>query len=560
MWAGGPLLWVRLKIGWGMALSYLSCDRDQLFLLPPDMGEWLPRGHLVHLVIEVVDRVDTSALHARHPNDGAGRAAYDPNMMLALLVYSYCMGVRSSRQIERLCEVDVAYRVLAANRAPDHTTIARFRQGHQDHTAELFIDVLVLCAEAGLARLGAVALDGTKITAVASLRANRTRDQLEAEVHAMLADAERTDEAEDRLFGDARGDELPDELADPRRRGPRLDAALRQLEAERAARGAEVDAARVAHGARRAEAARRGHRPPGRPPQDPDPVTEAEADLIIARHQAAARARRRADTEARAATLGRRAPGPTPRPDTAVHQAEQRLADARTAAQDRQGPRCPPEASGQPAQAQRGPERAKAKPASEEPVANTSDPDSRIMATQRGWLQGYNAQAAVNETGLVIAGMVTQHHNDVGLFDPMTAAIRAAIDAASINDELGTLLCDAGYWSEHNATTPGPDRLIATGKAYTMRKDLRRQGHTTGPPPETANVAETMAHRLRTEEGSRLYAKRATTVEPVFGQHKEARGFRRFMRKGLTAVNAEWELINTTHNILKLHRHRLASG
>lgn len=137
-----------------MAYSYIPVDRDQQFLLPPDVREWLPAGHLAWFVIDVVATIDTAALHARHPNEGVGRRAFNPEMMLALLVYSYCVGQRSSRQIERLCEVDAAYRVLCANRAPDHTTIARFRQDHAKAMTGLFVDVLMVCDQAGLASVG----------------------------------------------------------------------------------------------------------------------------------------------------------------------------------------------------------------------------------------------------------------------------------------------------------------------------------------------------------------------------------------------------------------------
>src|SRR5947209_8257658 len=154
-----------------MALSYIPVDRDQQFLMPPSVREWLPEKHLVWFVLDVVDRLDTSGLHARHPNDGAGRRAYDPDMLLALLIYAYCSGVRSSRQIERLCEIDVAFRVIVANHQPDHTTIARFRQHHQEMAAEMFVDVLALCASSGLVRLGVVAIDGTKMQADASMKA-----------------------------------------------------------------------------------------------------------------------------------------------------------------------------------------------------------------------------------------------------------------------------------------------------------------------------------------------------------------------------------------------------
>src|SRR6202034_3563202 len=214
-----------------MAFSYRRVDRSQPFLLPPDMRDWLPEGHLVWFVLDVVARVDTQALHAAHPNDGVGRRAYDPDMLLALLVYAYCSGVRSSRTIERLCEVNVAYRVICAGDRPDHTTIARFRQAHEVMAQRLFVDVLAICAAAGLAKVGVVAVDGTKMAGDASLNANRSRAQVEAEVAEMFAQAEADDTEEGRLFGDARGDELPEELSDPRRRSARLDHALAVLDA-----------------------------------------------------------------------------------------------------------------------------------------------------------------------------------------------------------------------------------------------------------------------------------------------------------------------------------------
>ena len=191
-------------------------------------------------VLDVVARVDTSGLHAKHRRDGVGRRAFDPEMLLALLVYSYCLGQRSSRQIERLCEVDVAYRVISANRAPDHTTIARFRQGHQDEAVRLFTDVLMICAECGLAKVGVVAVDGTKMAGAASLKANRTRAQLEAEVAKMLAEADAVDAGEDDLFGGDRGDGLPEELVDRSSRAARLDAALAELEHAQQARQSEA--------------------------------------------------------------------------------------------------------------------------------------------------------------------------------------------------------------------------------------------------------------------------------------------------------------------------------
>lgn len=520
-----------------MALSYLPVDRDQQFLLPPSMRDWLPDGHLAWFVLDVVDRLDTSVLHARHPNDGVGRRAYDPDMLLALLIYAYCTGIRSSRQIERLCVVDIAFRVLAAGHAPDHTTIARFRQDHQDLAVELFTDVLVLCAEAGLARVGVVAVDGTKIAADASLKANRTRAQVEDEVRAMLADADAVDAGEDRLFGEDRGDELPPELRDPRRRAARLDAALKVLDAQRQAREAEHAAARAARREawdKRRSAADEDRRPTGQRP-DELAVELAEEALAHELRRDAERRQRRAEREAHAAAAGRKVRGPKPKVEhRLVRDARRRLERARARAAE---------------------VAAKQDTADGGERVNTTDPDSRIMKDPRGWVQGYNAQAAVNEHGIVLAADVTQDGNDLRQCKPMMATTLANLAAAGITEPVGTMLFDAGYLSEDNLTAAGPDRLIATGKAW----KLRRTDPTDGPPPQGATVIEAMQHRLRTPDGSALYAKRQHTVEPVFGDVKHLRGFRRFSRRGLDPVDAEWKLVTTAHNILKLFRHRVVA-
>jgi transposase len=507
-----------------MALNYLLVDRDQPFLLPPSVREWLSEGHLAWFVVDVVDEIDTSVLHARHPNAGPGRAAYDPEMLLGLLLYGYCTGVRSSRQIERLCEVDVAFRVIAANRAPDHTTVARFRQSCDDLLEVLFVDVLALCAKAGMAKVGVVAVDGTKMGADAAMSANRSRDQLGAEVRAILDEAAEIDAAEDERFGDRRGDELPPELADPRTRGARLRAALAELDARRAA----TDAAEAEARAERVKTARDEGRRRGRTPKWADEVAEAEAALGRALDQQAAQ---RAEIEARAAAQGRRPHGPAPTESSRVKQARARLERARRRTQDRDEPPPEPEAR-----------------------TNTTDPASRMMKTPTGWIQGYNAQAAVNENGVVLGGDVTQDPNDVAQLEPMMRKTEDNLEAADVDDEIDTMLFDAGYWSLHNITCPGPDRLIADTKRGKLSKPATNEA-----PPIDASPLEAMRHQLRTPEGAARYAKRSSIVEPVFGQHKEARGFRRFTRRGLDAVRAEWHLINATHNMLKLYRARTAA-
>src|SRR3954454_4736274 len=222
-----------------MAQSFLSCDRDQDFLLAPSVRDWLPEGHLAWFVVEVVERLDLREIYGHYRADGSGRPAHEPAMMVTLLVYAYCVGERSSRQIERRCVEDVAFRVIAANRAPDHSTIARFRQRFSEPLAGLFVQVLAMCARAGMVRVGTVAIDGTKMAANAGLGANRTYAAIRAEVQRILDEADQVDAAEDELFGDARGDELPRKLADRRSRKARLDQIQAELEAEHAAREAE---------------------------------------------------------------------------------------------------------------------------------------------------------------------------------------------------------------------------------------------------------------------------------------------------------------------------------
>jgi transposase len=198
-----------------MAYNFRRSDRDQPFLLPPDLRDWLPADHLVWFVRDVVDQLDLGPFLRRYRADGHGRAAYDPKALLGVLLYAYAIGLRSSRQIERRCHEDLAFRVLAGNQLPDHVTIARFRVRHQQALAGFLVASLKLCAAAGLVRLGLVALDGTKVAANAADRANRTLAKLEDEVVQLLRQAAETDQAEDRQGRPAWDDELPPELANP---------------------------------------------------------------------------------------------------------------------------------------------------------------------------------------------------------------------------------------------------------------------------------------------------------------------------------------------------------
>lgn len=255
-----------------MAQNLITCDRDQQLLLPPDMREWLPDDDLAWFVLEVVEELDLGGFYRGYRDDGQGAAAHDPQMMVALLLYAYAVGETSTRSIERLCSRDVGFRVIAANQAPDHTTINRFRSRHAEELAELFTQILALCERAGLIGAGPLALDGTKLRANASLGANRTPEQIRAEVEAWLEESERVDAGEDELYGSARGDELPAHLRDRASRREALRRAKAELDAEQAAREAD-------HAERRKRHAdyveRTGRRPRGQPPAEQPPKRRA---------------------------------------------------------------------------------------------------------------------------------------------------------------------------------------------------------------------------------------------------------------------------------------------
>lgn len=529
----------------GMARSYRPVNRDQPFLLPPDMREWLPAGHLVWFLLETLKQLDLSAFHARHRNDGAGRAAYDPDMMVALLIYAYCCGERSSRQIERLCVVNVAFRVACAGDVPDHTKIARFRAVHQDAFESVFAQVLAIAARAGLAKFETVAIDGTKIAANASLQANRDADWfLREEVVKIIAQAQEADEAEDAAFGpDDRGDGTPPDLRDPSRRAARIAAAAAEIQSEQkaaAARQASLDQARATEAAARMERLAAGKKVTGRYPQGADRVAEAQArlDRMIAAQQA------KLDRRAARIAAGERPCGVVPVP-VGEHTHINAARAALEAARNHVGKPLAGDLTGQ-------------KKASA--LANISDPQSRIMPTRKGWIQGYNAQLAVTADQIIAAISLGQNPSDTESFIPM---MRAAQDAAarlnaltcSTDHLIGTLLADAGYPSQANLTAPGPDRLIALGKSRKQDK-AAKTSPAQGKPPVDATPREAMDHRLRTPEGAALYKRRGATVEPGIGNLKKL--LDRFSRRGLDAARSELNLAAAAFNLLKIHRAALA--
>jgi transposase len=531
-----------------MAKGYRPVDRDQPFLFPPDMREWLPPDHPVWLVIRAVDEhMDTSAFHAGRRTGGAGTAGYDPDMLVTVLVWAYAHRVTSSREIERLCRTDVAFRVICAGNLPDHVTFARFRADFPEAAGDFFAQVLVLCARLGMGKLGIVALDGMKIAASASKAANRTGEGLDRLAAETVAAHAAADAAEDELFGAGRrGDEVPGEAWSPRRRDGRIAAALAGLRAEREAAEAAEAARAEAYRARR-QAGERAGCPPASAA-----VAEAEENLARVR---AARAAELAELEERYAAGQPRRGRPAGVDDHCrVRQAQAKVEAAKARAAEAERKAAEREAN------RKGPG----------PVRNITDPDSRLMPVRGGgFIQGYNAQNVPSEDGLIIATELTDDPVDCQWFEPMTekaeqaaALIQAHRPAASAGpvpagqDQdggtgggIGLALADAGYCSEANLTCPGPDRLIATGKGRDLEKAARApdsQGPGWGGP-----AIQAMRERLKTPDGIAAYRQRGHIAETPHGQIKHNMGIRQLSVRGKRKASAEWEFICAVHNLFK---------
>src|SRR3954447_12071351 len=350
-----------------MAQNFISCDREQAFLMPPSLREWLPEDHLAWFLIEAVEEMDLAEFYADYRSDGHGRAAYEPSMMVALLLYAYATKQRSSRGIEIHCRQDVAYRVIAANRVPDHATIARFVVRHEAALGELFGSVLALCARAGLVSAGVVAVDGTKLAANASREANLDYERIAREI---VAEAKATDEAENERFGEARGDELPGELRTREGRRAWLAEAQRALDAEptdppQAAAEPVDEPPSMPHG-RALNQGRRGWLRDARQSLDERRAQQARP---VARSRGArlSEAKRRLEEELVAERRANAA--------YEAYRARGISRDGRRFGGDRPSPYQLPDT-----------------PAGK---VNTTDPDSRLLkAAGIGYVQGYNAQAA----------------------------------------------------------------------------------------------------------------------------------------------------------------------
>jgi transposase len=433
-----------------MAKGYRAYLPEQDLLLPPSLREWLPEGHLAYYVSDVVDQLDLSAIHAVYEKELRGQPPYDPRMMTKVLVYGYCVGVFSSRRIQKRLQEDIGFKVLAAGNEPDFRTISDFRKIHLAALQGLFEQVLEMALESGAVKVGRVSLDGTKVKANASKhkamsygRMQEKQRQLREEVKQLLAQAEAADEEEDRRYGNQRGDELPAEL---QRRETRL------------------------------------------------------AKIKQAKKVVEQRAREKAAAEGKSAE-----------------------------------------------------EVKKAQPADKDQY-NFTDPESRIMKGADGFVQGYNAQAAVEpEWGLIVGQLVTQAANDKEQLKPMVAAIEA-----QSGQRPAAILADRGYCSEENLkyleSAGEPEKRIegylAPGK---QKHGGYRQPYKRGPLPKGATRVDRMRRRLQTKAGKAVYAARKYVVEPVFGQIKQARGFRQFVLRGIRKIRGEWALVCLRHNLLRLH-------
>ncbi|HEY7144988.1 MAG TPA: transposase [Streptosporangiaceae bacterium] len=508
---------------------------DQGWLLPPDPREWLPGGHLAWAVRDAVAQMDLAPFVAWYRADGQGKKAYHPALMVALVMYCYCKGIRSSRAVEMATFDDVGARVLAENLHPDHATIARFVSRHEQAVKGLLVASLVACARQGLVSVDVVAGDGTKVKANASMAANATvagleadiaglEQLLEAEVTAWLEQAKAADAAEDALFGggdDGRGPGGgPGSLARLTGKIVRRQQAKAKLEAAQAARRQQAEAghaAKITRLERRAADRRAGA---GR--------LAAQATARVQDYQ------RRAAAKAAAGARNRpdgRIPVPAGR-----HSAVRRARAAAAKAQ---------QALGQ-AAAQQAAAAAPAKP----PKVNTTDPASGVMPAKKGGFgQLHNVQALAGKHQVIYAIGTHPNATDTGALHPLLEKGRANLDAAGITSPIGTALFDAGYASDDNFTTScEPELYVAVTREARQTGRLRDGKH-----PQTMKASwQQMAARLDTPEGKALYRQRAGIIEPVFAQLFSRLG--RNLNYRDTKTGLELHLWAATHNLLKAIR------
>jgi transposase len=513
-----------------MPQNFIESRREQGFLLPPDVRDWLAPDHLAWFVIDAVGQMDLSAFYRAYRADGHGRAAYEPSLMVTLVLYAFSTDVRSSRAIERHCRQDVAYRVISGNVVPDHATIARFIVRHQGALADLFSEVLRLCDQAGLVKPGVVAIDGTRLASNASRERNHGFGKIAEEI---LEHVKATDAAEDEEFGEARGDELPRQLRTAEGRREFFRQARRQLVGEGGGEGEEL-------GAESEVEASAG------------PEYEFDPERILARVQGRKGWLRDAERQLEQ----RRWEHPDP---VARSRSERLLLAAERLEADLAAERAGNDAfehhreHGRDAQGRR----LAGTPTPYEPPevpagrVNVTDPDSKLIKAREGYVQGYNAQAVVDGSQIVLAAEITNSTVDWSQLAPMVAATLAELARAGSNSRLETALADTQYWNEQHM-----DEVTANQHVQVL---IPPDGGASGKQRKgwTGGRYSWMRHVLNGEVGEELYRKRKQMVEPVFGHSRHNRGVTRFLRRGRKAVRTEWRLMMMTHNLTKLHRHQI---
>jgi transposase len=545
-----------------MTKRFRDSNLDQILLLPLSFHDWLPEDHLAPFLADVMKEMNTAALYAEYEGqDGRGQSAYDPLMMARVLLYGYCLGVTSSRRIQRATYEDLGFRYLSANQHPDHSTIADFRTQQRKVLADLFLEALRLCQEAGMVKLGNVALDGTKILANASTRRSVSYEKLQEQekywekiVADLLAAAEQSDAQEDLLFGKEQlGETLPPKLAKAQSRLETIREAKAQLEREAQQHVEELERKAQAEKAQ-AEKAQ----------AEKAQAEKAQAEKERAEKERAEKERaEKAEAEKQAASV---APDPLTQdasaaPEASATQDVPAIPDA-PAAPDASGAQDAPvgrkkRKNARAAEQCRRRDKTKkqlkrARKNAESPARqyNFVDPESRVMPDsghKMSFVQAYNAQAAADSHAqVIVAAEVTQQINDKQQLIPMTKAIRKTTGAVPT-----AITADCGYWdsdSFHDEALKGIEVLVAP--------DAKPPGETLPRNAPNSPEAQRMRQTLATDAGKEKYRMRKAIIEPVFGQIKEGRGIRRFRLRGLDKVSCEWKLICATHNLLKLHLHR----
>jgi transposase len=447
-----------------MSPNFIPSNRNQQYLFPPSVQDWLPEDHLARFVVDIVSQLDIQPLSEAY--GGRGSKAYHPGVLLSLLFYGYATGVYSSRKIEQASYDSVAFRFISVNTHPDHDTIATFRKRFLDQLQPLFVQILVLAREMGIMKLGKVSLDGTKVKANASKHhalswghACKLEKQLQAEVQELMRLAEKADSEKT-----PDGMDIPEELSRRQDRLVAIAKAKEKIEQRAAERYAQE---------------------------------QQEYEEKVATRKAKAKG------------TGKKPRGPKPKPP-------------------KSGPR-------------------------KKDQVNLTDEESRIMPTSgKGFEQAYNAQAAVDvDTMIIVESHVTQASNDKKEIIPTLSALEAL--PVSLG-KVDSILADAGYYSDTNVSSceqANIEPFIPPGREK-HNQSLAERFAKQEPLPEDADSISKMRYKLRTDESRKLYAKRKSTVEPVFGIIKHVMGFRQFLLRGFESVIGEWTLVSMAWNLKRM--------